>query len=142
MLWKDNYELGVAVIDAQHKELFRRVESFLQVLRAEDSWEKKIPKLNETLDFMKRYVVDHFRDEEEYQRSIRYPGYEAHKQIHTGMVDYVQEISRQYDRSNMNEPLMQQFGGRLLAWLINHVAAEDQLIANYAKKKGMSGNEG
>jgi hemerythrin len=58
------------------------------------------------------------------------------------MVDYVQEISRQYDRSNMNEPLMQQFGGRLLAWLINHVAAEDQLIANYAKKKGMSGNEG
>ena len=28
MLWKDKYELGVAVIDAQHKELFKRVESF------------------------------------------------------------------------------------------------------------------
>lgn len=140
MLWKDKYELGVPLIDAQHKELFRRVESFLRALRSEISWDEKIPKLNETLEFMKRYVVEHFHDEEEYQRSINYPGYEVHKQIHDGMVDYVQDVSRQYEQSNKNEQLMQQFGGRLLAWLINHVAAEDQLIADYAKKEGVSGN--
>jgi len=136
MLWKDNYKLGVPSIDAQHKELFRRVESFLQVLRSEERWEDKIPKIDETLEFMKGYVVDHFRDEEEYQRSIGYPGYEAHKQKHTGMVDYVLEVTKQYEQSNNNEQLMQQFGGRLLAWLINHVAAEDQRIADYARKKG------
>lgn len=61
MLWKDKYELGVPLIDTQHKELFRRVESFMQVLRAEDNWDEKIPQLNETLEFMKRYVVEHFR---------------------------------------------------------------------------------
>ncbi|NLZ39612.1 MAG: hemerythrin family protein [Firmicutes bacterium] len=141
MLWKDEYELGVPVIDAQHKELFRRVESFLQVLRSKDRWEDKIPQINETLEFMKRYVVEHFRDEEEYQKSINYPGYKYHKQIHDDMVQYVQEVSKQYEQSSDNEDLMQQFGGRLLAWLINHVAAEDQLIADYAKKKGMSGND-
>jgi len=141
MLWKDQYKLGVPVIDAQHKELFRRVDSFLQVLRSRDSWDKKIPQINETLEFMKRYVVEHFHDEEEYQKSINYPGYEAHKKIHDGMVNYVQEVCKQYENSNSNEPLMQQFGGRLLAWLINHVAAEDQLIAAYAKKKGVSGSD-
>ncbi|HAF60204.1 MAG: bacteriohemerythrin [Anaerovoracaceae bacterium] len=140
MLWKDQYELGVPVIDAQHKELFRRVDSFLQVLRSENSWDEKIPEINETLEFMKNYVVEHFRDEEEYQRSIDYPGYDAHKQLHADMVKYVLEVSRQYEQSNKNEELMQQFGGRLLAWLINHVAAEDQRIADYAKKKGVSGN--
>lgn len=140
MLWKDNYELGVPVIDAQHKELFRRVESFLQVLRSEDSWTAKISKINETLEFMKRYVVEHFRDEEVYQQSIDYPGYAAHKELHNGMVNYVLEVSKQYEQSNNNEQLMQQFGGRLLAWLINHVAAEDQRIAEYAIKKGVSGN--
>lgn len=138
MLWKDNYELGVPQIDAQHKELFRRVESFLQVLRSGGSWEEKAPKVNETLEFMKGYVVEHFRDEEEYQRSIGYPGYEAHKQLHGGMVDYVLEFSKQYEHSNNDELLIQQFGGRLLAWLINHVAAEDQRIADYAIEKGMS----
>jgi len=136
MIWKDQYELGVPMVDAQHKELFKRVDSFLQVLRSEDCWEAKIPKINETLEFMKNYVVEHFRDEEEYQKSIGYPRYEAHKQIHMDMVDYVQEVSRQYEQSNNDENLMQQFGGRLLAWLINHVAAEDQRIADYAKKKG------
>lgn len=140
MLWKDQYKLGVPVIDAQHKELFRRVDSFLQVLRSENSWDEKIPEINETLEFMKNYVVEHFRDEEEYQRSIDYPGYDAHKQLHADMVKYVLEVSRQYEQSNKNEELMQQFGGRLLAWLINHVAAEDQRIADYAKKKGVSGN--
>lgn len=140
MLWKDQYELGDPLIDAQHKELFRRVESFLLVLRLEDCWDKKIPKINETLEFMKRYVVEHFRDEEEYQRSIGYPGYEAHKELHYGMVNYVKDVSLQYEQSNNNEELMQQFGGRLLAWLINHVAAEDQRIADYAKKKGTVGN--
>lgn len=141
MLWKDNYELGVPMVDAQHKELFRRVDSFFQVLRSGECWQEKIPKINETLEFMKGYVVEHFRDEEEYQRSINYPGYEAHKRIHTGMVDYVLEFSKQYEQSNNSEELMQQFGGKLLAWLINHVAAEDQRIADYAKKKGVNGNE-
>jgi len=140
MLWKDNYELGVPAIDAQHKELFKRVESFLQVLRSKDCWDEKVPKINETLEFMKRYVIEHFRDEEEYQCSINYPGYEAHKEIHNGMVNYVAEVTKQYEQSNNNELLMQQFGGRLLAWLINHVAAEDQRIADYAKKKGGSGS--
>ena len=91
---------------------------------------------------MKGYVVEHFHDEEEYQLSINYPGYEIHKQIHSDMVNYVQDVSRQFEQSDDNEELMQQFGGRLLAWLINHVAAEDQRIADYVRKKGMSGNDG
>ncbi len=140
MLWKDIYELGVPAIDAQHKELFSRVEAFLQVLRSKESWEEKLPKINETLEFMKGYVVEHFHDEEEYQKKINYPKYEAHKQVHIGMVDYVLEVSKQFEESDNNENLMQQFGGKLLSWLINHVAAEDQQIADYAKKEGVSGN--
>lgn len=142
MLWKDRYELGVPRIDRQHKELFRRVGAFLQVLRSEVCWNEKVIRLHEMLEFMKRYVVEHFRDEEEYQKSINYPRYEIHRKIHADMVKYVSEVSKQFEQSDNNEELMQQFGGRLLAWLINHVAAEDQLIADYARMKGMSGNDG
>jgi hemerythrin len=109
-------------------------------LRSKDPWEEKLPKIIATLEFMKGYVVEHFRDEEEYQKEIHYPKYEAHRQLHVGMVDYVLEVSKQFEESNNDENLMQQFGGRLLSWLINHVAAEDQQIAAYAKKEGVSGN--
>lgn len=141
MLWKDKYQLGVVVIDQQHKELFERVGAFMKTLRSAAVWEDKVQQVNETLEFMKGYVVEHFRDEELYQQQIGYPGYEAHKQIHTDMVNYVVEVSKSYEESGYNEQMMQQFGGKLLAWLINHVAAEDQRIATYAIEKGVAGNE-
>ncbi|MEL7610312.1 MAG: hemerythrin family protein [Bacillota bacterium] len=141
MLWKDKYALGVSIIDEQHKELFRRVDSFMQTLRSSASWEEKVQRVNETLEFMKAYVVEHFRDEEAYQVRIGYPGHQAHKKIHADMVDYVLQVSGEYERSGCDEQLMQQFAGKLLAWLINHVAAEDQHIAAYAKEKGVAGND-
>jgi hemerythrin len=140
MIWKDKYELGVQVIDNQHKELFKRVDAFIQTLRSSASWEQKVEKVNETLEFMKVYVVEHFHDEEAYQESIGYPGYELHKKIHSDMVNYVLEFSSEYEKSGYNEQMMQQFGGKLLAWLINHVAAEDQRIAEYAINKGGENN--
>ncbi len=138
MLWKDKYELHVPLIDTQHRELFQRVELFLQTLRSPSSWEEKVQRVNETLEFMNDYVVEHFRDEEAYQQEIGYPGYEAHRQIHADMVRYVLQVTAQYQREGCNEQLMQQFAGRLLAWLINHVAAEDQRIAAYAIEKGVA----
>lgn len=140
MLWKDKYALGVPVVDMQHRELFKRVETFVLTLRSPAAWEEKVMRVNETLAFMQAYVVEHFRDEEAYQLHIDYPGYQAHKKIHDDMVDYVLTVSAEYERSGFNEQLMQQFAGKLLAWLINHVAAEDQQIANYAIAKGVSGD--
>lgn len=141
MLWKAKYELGVPLIDTQHRELFHRVGVFLQTLRSPSSWEERVKEVNQTLDFMKEYVVEHFRDEEAYQRAIAYPGYENHKRIHDQMVDYVSEVSAEYEKQGYDEKLIQQFAGRLLTWLINHVAAEDQRIAAYAVKKGVSQND-
>lgn len=137
MYWKDRYELGVDLIDTQHKELFARVETFLQTVRSAEEWDKKTAQVNETLEFMKNYVVEHFQDEEAYQQHIGYPGYEKHKKLHESMVQYVLDTCSEYERNGFNEQLMQQFSGKLLAWLINHVAAEDQQIARYAIEKGV-----
>ncbi len=141
MLWKDRYALGVPLIDTQHKELFQRVEAFLQTLRSPATWEDKVQKVNETLAFMKTYVVEHFAAEEAYQQEIGYPQSEAHKKIHEDMVNYVLAVSEEYERSGFNEQLMQQFAGKLLAWLINHVAAEDQHIAEYSRAKEAAEHE-
>ena len=138
MLWKDKYELGVPLIDSQHRELFQRVDAFLKTLRTAVSWDQKVLKVNETLEFMKGYVVEHFRDEEAYQKKIGYPGYEAHLKKHRDFVLYVSDFSSEYEKKGCDEQLMQQFAGKLLAWLINHVAAEDQCIATYAIEKGVA----
>lgn len=132
MIWKDRYNVGVALIDTQHRELFRRVTEFVEVLRSDAPWAQREKKVTETLQFMQEYVVSHFAAEEAYQREIGYPGYEAHRKIHGDMVKYVAGVAAEYQKNGYDERLIQQFAGKLLAWLINHVAAEDRKIAEYA----------
>ena len=138
MMWKEKYKIGVGKIDQQHEELFRRVEDFVISLRKEGEWEDKLPKVKETLEFMKGYVVTHFADEEAYQEEEGYPGLEAHRQVHEDFKTEVGEFAAKFEEQGYAEDLVQQFAGKLLAWLINHVAATDQKIADYVKSKGVS----
>lgn len=135
MIWEDKYRLGVAEIDKQHMELFRRVNDFVVTLRSKGSWQEKVDKVNDTLQFMQEYVVIHFKAEEAYQLKIGYTGYEHHKKLHDDMVAYVTEVAEEYEREGYKEELIQRFAGKLLAWLINHVVAEDLKIAQYTIHK-------
>jgi hemerythrin len=137
MVWKEKYRIGVDEIDQQHEELFARVTDFVEKLRSSAPWSAKVEQVNSTLDFMKDYVVTHFRDEEVYQKKIGYPGLMDHAIIHQDMVKYVGEFAAQYEQAGFDEKLVQQFGGKLLAWLINHVTYEDQKIAQFARKEGV-----
>ncbi len=141
MIWKENYRLGVQMIDEQHRELFRRVSAFLGTVRSPLACDQKARMVTDTLDFMKQYIVEHFREEEEYQRLIDYPERAEHARIHADMVNFVIEVEAQYRQQGYNEQLIQRFSGKLLAWLINHVAAEDQKIADYANMRGAELND-
>jgi len=141
MLWRDKYALGVPGIDSQHRELFQRVDAFLGTVRAAVPWDEKARRVGETLEFMTGYAAAHFRDEEAYQQKIGYPGFDAHRQKHRDMVRYISDTSEEYIRKGCDGQLMQRFAGRLLAWLINHVAAEDQQIAAYAIQKGVQSHD-
>ncbi|MEI6100357.1 MAG: hemerythrin family protein [Eubacteriales bacterium] len=142
MIWKEKYRIGVPAIDAQHEELFSRVTVFMESLRSNVPWPEKMPLVNETLAFMKEYVITHFADEEAYQISVGYPGCMEHKKVHDDMVAYVAQTANEYVQAGCPEALMQQFAGKLLAWLINHVAAEDQRIASYAQEKEVTHHDG
>ena len=81
-MWKERYSIGVELIDNQHKELFKRLSHFIQIVQSETNWEDKMDDVKETLDFMKDYVIYHFNDEERYQEEINYPDLEVHREAH------------------------------------------------------------
>lgn len=141
MMWKEKYRLGVDTIDEQHEELFRRVSEFVLALRQDGEWEDKLPKVKETLEFMQNYVIAHFADEEAYQKEIRYPDYEKHRQIHENFKEEVNAFAQKFEKEGFVEDTVQQFAGKLIAWLINHVAASDQQIADYVATQRGVGNE-
>lgn len=138
MMWKEIYRIGVDKVDAQHKELFQRVGDFLLAIKTAGKWEEKVAKVKETLAFMQNYVVEHFADEEEYQREINYPGYEKHLKTHEEFKAEVNKYASKFAESGYDEEIAQEFGGKLMTWLIYHVAMEDQKIGEYVRRGGVN----
>lgn len=135
MLWKKEYSIGVEEIDIQHKELFRIVSEFLNILTKYGEKDEHIAKTEETLEFMKNYVVEHFESEEKLQIKIGYPEYASHKLLHDRMVKLVLNFEEQYNSQTNKERLIKEFAGTLLAWLVNHVVVADREIADYVREE-------
>ncbi|MCM1481010.1 MAG: hemerythrin domain-containing protein, partial [Muribaculaceae bacterium] len=86
--WRDEYKIGVPIIDDAHKKLFAIVSRVLKNF-ADADFEKNKTTCIEALKFFKSFTVQHFAEEEAYQRSINYAGYENHKKVHDNMRDVV-----------------------------------------------------
>ena len=125
IMWKDSYAIGVELIDTQHKALFNNVtEGLLLSIQAPDIYRHKQYCIN-TISFLKSYVVQHFKDEEAYALSIRFPGYEEHKQQHVNLAQEVFEYEKQLTKSNFSLHVIKRFMAFALRWLMHHVAVED-----------------
>lgn len=135
MIWKEKYKIGIQTIDEQHEELFRRVSDFIEALREDRPWIHKLPKVQETMEFMQNYVVIHFDYEEKYQQSIQYPEQEAHHKIHEDFKNEVNHFVQKFTQEGYTEEGVQQLAGKLMAWLINHVAATDLKMAEYVRSQ-------
>jgi len=135
MIWKESYKIGVKEVDEQHKELFKRLNSFIKTVRNdEDDKETKRKKVAETLEFMGDYVDEHFSDEEELQKKYDYPDYDKHHEIHEKFKSEVKEFAEKFKENEYDEEFAMEFSGRLLTWLINHVADTDQEIGEHINK--------
>ncbi|PTX17562.1 MULTISPECIES: bacteriohemerythrin [Halanaerobium] len=131
MIWKDEYKIGVELVDSQHEELFRRLGDFIVTVRSEQDKEEKRKEIEKTLDFMGEYVVTHFNAEEALQKKYNYPDYENHHKIHEDFKAEIAEFKEKYKENNYDEDFVLEFSGRLLTWLINHVASTDQDIGKH-----------
>lgn len=134
-MWKERYKIGVDLIDDQHKELFSILSNFIQTVQNDSPWEEKMEKAKETMFFMNDYVVKHFDEEEKYQEEINYPYIEEHKLAHAKFKEGIQDYVNIFNQGGFTEEKMQEFSGKLMAWLIMHVGHMDQKIGEYVKSK-------
>ena len=67
--WKDAYEVGIEVVDNQHRELFAIAGRAFELLK-NDFVTDKYDALVEILDELKDYAAYHFETEEKYLERI------------------------------------------------------------------------
>ncbi len=90
--WGEDIITGNAQIDAEHRELFQR----LDVLMAAINQNRGAEVIQETLDFFSLYARTHFSDEERMHRDYQAPNYEAHVAAHRELAREVDALKAYY----------------------------------------------
>ncbi|MCD8140791.1 MAG: bacteriohemerythrin [Planctomycetaceae bacterium] len=123
MLWSPVYETGVPIMDSQHQELFRQIDVLL------DNPDEST--VGDALDFLGKYVIQHFSTEEELQTRSKYPKYPPHHHMHEVFVESYKKLKKQYDEGSNNPLLLMKITRTALDWLKSHIKVHDKEFAKY-----------
>lgn len=133
--WKDEYNIGVDIIDNAHRQLFGIVSRVIRNFNDKD-FEKNKMTCVEAIKYLKSYTVKHFAEEEAYQLKINYPGYQVHKRIHDNMRSVVvPALEKEIAAKGYSKESLEHFVGVCAGWLTAHVLIEDRAISGKTKSK-------
>lgn len=124
--WSPNMELGIPQIDREHQKLFRITQKMYHLIH-----EKQKNKFAcvEGIKYLNHHTMVHFSHEEEYMRSIGYPGYEMHKRLHDNFKNRILPAMEQIlEESDYSTESVARFLGSCIGWLSTHTTVEDLAI--------------
>jgi hemerythrin len=133
-MWKEKYKIGIELVDEQHKELFKRISDFIEVIQNERSWDGRLEQVKKTMAFMQEYVIFHFDAEEAYMKEINYPDIKIHQSTHSKFKEWINDYVESFQQDGFTKEKVQEFGTKLIKWLILHVGKMDQKIGEFVKK--------
>ncbi len=147
--WRDEYKIGVEIVDNAHKELFAIVHKIIELSKKNMSSEASKMACAEGIKFFKNYVVEHFSQEEAYMRSVNYDNYLAHKRRHDIMKnETIPSLDRELKEENFSRSAVEHFYDVCIGWLSTHIIIEDGAIVknykvrwNFEKDKAIPGIE-
>lgn len=135
--WRDEYNIGVDIIDKEHRLLFNIIN---KMFRKNSQWA-----CQEGIKFFKTHVVKHFEDEEAYMISIHYEGLAQHQRIHKSFRKYtLPTLIKELEQTDYAPDAIEHFMGICAGWLIGHTMTEDMAICGRGEsrwQKLLSGEE-
>ena len=132
--WDDALNIGDEKTDSQHKELVRMYNELLTVCASENLSETdKNKKIEESLNFLCLYTVQHFADEEAMQLRCNYPGFEEHRAVHEEFKLKAFELCEKFKGWGYSYKFATILRTQIGNWLVSQIQEEDGKIAPYLK---------
>lgn len=133
LVWQDRFNIGVDVIDREHRKLFSIMNRLLAFSEQEDKMQWVC---QEGLKYFKDHAMKHFAEEEVYMASIDYKGFETHRRLHDNFRQKtLPALEEELNRTNYSEDAISHFLGVCAGWLIGHTLTEDRAITGKAMSK-------
>ncbi len=130
--WDRTLSVGVKLIDEQHQELFRRVNTLLEAMMKGQGK----PEIEKLLQFLASYVVEHFGAEEKLMAQYKYPGVAAHKQQHVDFVKQFGELKAKFDQVGATGDVTITLNRFVGTWLRDHIGSQDTALGKFLQAAG------
>ncbi|MCI8578095.1 MAG: bacteriohemerythrin [Lachnospiraceae bacterium] len=126
LVWKDEFNIGVKIIDEEHQRLFKLINRLFSLVREEH---KSARACQEGIKYFKAHAVKHFEDEETYMELIGYEDLETHRRVHKNFrEDTLPALERELENSDYSHEAVIHFLAVCAGWLIGHTLTEDRAI--------------
>jgi hemerythrin len=125
--WDDRYSVGIQLIDDQHKELLRLINTFYSGCM--DADENIKFNFTSAAHGLTNYINYHFAAEEQFLERIKYPDIIAHSRQHKEFIRDILEKIEKYERGKIF--LLKNFARYIRDWLLTHMALIDKKYATY-----------
>lgn len=122
VLWSKEFEVGVEMIDHQHRELIERINKLLVATRQGRGREETI----ELMRYLQEYVVEHFRAEEMFMLRNHYEDYPNHKEMHDHFVKDLHELAAILEERGIDSKLVVLFNQKVINWVVAHIFQVDK----------------
>jgi len=120
--WSDRLELGLPLIDEQHKRFFDLAASF--------SGNGDGVRVMKTLVILSDYIRSHLREEEALMAAARYPGLEAHRLLHTEFRLMLADLLGRARKMSLDE-IGEEVKYLVNGWFYQHIITVDFEYAPY-----------
>jgi hemerythrin len=124
--WTSTLSVGVPELDAQHQELFRRIDRLLDAMLHNDRSEAE-----RLLAFLRAYVVDHFAAEERLMAEVGYPDAAGHAEEHHRFAATLHEVDLEFLASGPTAALVLKLEQHAVGWLHDHVYFTDVALGRF-----------
>ena len=128
--WDKSYSVGIEMLDAQHKNLFKLLDTMFEAMK--EGKGKEV--LGLVLGELKCYTITHFADEERMMKKHNFPGLKAHIFEHKLFIDKIKELTAKYQAGGII--YTGDITSFLKKWLVSHIQKMDKQYSNCLIGKG------
>lgn len=135
-VWTEDYNLGINVIDEQHKHFFDIVNKIYDLLESDKIQDDDVRKV--VVELMD-YAYFHLSTEEKYFAQFAYSDIANHMKYHTDFRIKSAEYLERINAGGEDMPaLLLEIDDFSKSWLSHHILVADKLYAPFFKEHGVN----
>ena len=132
IVWKNDMNIGVAAMDAQHQKLVQLINKLADAMSAGKGNEV----LQSVLTELVGYIKTHFASEEGLLSTNKYPEYGTQKTEHDRFTKKIVDFQDQFRAGKIAISI--ELMNFLKEWLLGHIQGRDKLYGIFLNAKNIS----